>query len=68
MTDAELKWIKSSRSMGATACVEMAADDDSILIRHSRQPEVQIRYTAAEIRAFFEGVRNNEFDRLIGDT
>lgn len=66
MAEHELEWIKSSASMGNNACVELAADRDSVLLRHSRQPDAQIRYTYEEMAAFFEGVRNHEFDHLLG--
>lgn len=65
MPGTELHWIKSSRSLASNACVELATDGESILLRHSQHPEVQIRYTRAEIAAFFDGVRNSEFDGLI---
>lgn len=65
MSELDLRWTKASRSMGTGACVELAADHDSVLLRNSRHPDVHIRYTKAEMAAFFDGVVNHEFDQLI---
>jgi hypothetical protein len=65
VAEADHRWIKSRRSIDNGACVELAVENDSILVRHSQHPDVYIRYTRAEIAAFFEGVRNHEFDDLI---
>lgn len=67
MTEQDLDWIKSSASISSGACVELAADQDSVHLRHSRQPELEIHYSRAEMAAFFEGVRNHEFDRLLDE-
>jgi hypothetical protein len=67
MPEEERKWIKSTSSIGQGACVELAMQDDEVLIRHSRRPTVVISYTRAEIAAFFEGVRRREFDHLLDD-
>lgn len=66
MPEPQLNWIKSSASLNAGACVEMAIDGNTVLVRHSRQPDVTIRYSRAEMDAFFTGVRASEFDHLIG--
>jgi hypothetical protein len=66
MSEAEPKWIKSSASMANGACVELALDDPDVLLRNSRLPELHLRFTRAEIAAFLVGVRNDEFDDLIG--
>lgn len=65
MPDHKLTWIKASASISNGACVELAADQDSVLMRHSRQPDLQIRYTHEEMAAFFDGVKNHEFDHLL---
>lgn len=65
MSADEAIWIKSSRSLSTGACVELARDGDAVLVRHSKQPEVVIRYTVAEMAAFLEGVRDREFDHLL---
>jgi uncharacterized protein DUF397 len=65
MSERDLHWIKSNASIANNACVELAVDGDFVLLRHSRQPDAKIRYTRAELAAFFEGVRNHEFDHLL---
>lgn len=67
MPERQLHWIKSRASITNGACVELAADQDTVLIRHSQRTELQIRYSRAELAAFFDGVRNHEFDALIAD-
>ncbi len=66
MPESELTWIKSTASLSNGACVELAQADNSILLRCSRQPNVQVQFTRAEIAAFFEGVHDGEFDHLLG--
>lgn len=62
---AGLEWIKSRSSLPEGECVEVAKDGDTVLIRNSREPRGNIlRYTAAEMRAFIEGAKNGEFDRV----
>jgi Domain of unknown function (DUF397) len=65
MSEHEPKWIKARRSMGTGACVELAVDQNGILLRNSRDPGVHLRYTHHEIAAFFEAVRDREFDHLL---
>jgi hypothetical protein len=65
MPEKDLVWIKASASLASNACVELALDGDTVLLRHSRQPGTLIRYSRAEVAAFFEGVRNHEFDHLL---
>jgi hypothetical protein len=67
MSDDNLHWTKSSKSISGGACVELAAADEDILVRNSRQPTQVIRYTRAEILAFFDAVRDREFDHLLGE-
>ena len=62
MPERELTWTKARASLNTGACVELAIDGDSVLMRNSRQPETEIRFTRAEIAAFFDGVRRHEFD------
>jgi hypothetical protein len=58
----QAEWRKSSTS-GVAECVEMAHVGDQVLIRDSKDPDgPRLRYTAAEWRAFVEGVRLGEFD------
>jgi hypothetical protein len=67
MHDETLNWIKSTSSMGNGACVELASDDDSILVRNSRRPQNHLRCTRAEVAAFIKGAKNGEFDHLVAD-
>lgn len=67
MRDARLKWIKASRSVSANACIELALDGDAIALRNSRDPDVVLRYTHAELAAFLDGAKRGEFDHLLGD-
>jgi hypothetical protein len=62
----ELKWIKASKSTDISACVELAPDGDRILLRDSKNPEVRLSYTRAEIDAFIDGAKRGEFDHLVG--
>jgi Domain of unknown function (DUF397) len=61
-------WQKSSRSGPNGNCVECAAlSDGGVAVRNSRDPEgPALIYTAAEIEAFLQGVRDGEFDNLLG--
>jgi len=59
------RWIKSSRSLGSTACVELTREGDAVLLRNSRHPDVVHTFTQAEIGALFDGVRRGEFDHLL---
>lgn len=67
MSDFEsgLRWVKSSRSIGANACIELALDGDRIMLRDSKCPGIQLSYTHAEIDAFLYGAKNGEFDHLL---
>lgn len=58
-------WIKAAMSAGTNACVEMAAIDGFIALRDSKNPSVQLRFSYAEIEAFLDGVRRNEFDHIL---
>lgn len=51
--------------MGAGACVELARIDDMIALRDSKNPDVCLMYTLAEIDAFVDGAKRGEFDHLI---
>jgi hypothetical protein len=58
-------WVKATKSISASACVELASSGDWILLRDSKNPEVQLRYSAAEIDAFLDGAKRGEFDHLL---
>ena len=62
---ASLKWIKSSFSMGASACVELAADGEAFALRDSKDPTVHLHYTYQEIEAFILGAKNGDFDAFL---
>jgi predicted secreted Zn-dependent protease len=48
------------------ACVEVAANQNTILIRNSREPDGPlIEYTAEEWHAFVSGVKKGDFDNLL---
>ena len=59
------RWIKAQKSIGTGACVELAIDGELIALRNSRHPEVEIRYTRAELDAFLDGAKRGEFDHLL---
>jgi hypothetical protein len=58
-------WIKSSRSYGGGACVEVRPVDGGIAVRDSKHPGgPQLSFTKAEWAAFMTGVQAGEFDDL----
>lgn len=62
-------WRKSRRSNPSGNCVECAVlpGDAGIAVRNSRDPEgPALIYTPAEIEAFILGVRDGDFDHLMG--
>ena len=71
MSDSQLQgvtWQKSGRSNPSGNCVECAAlPDGGVAVRNSRDPEgPALIYTPAEIEAFILGVRDGDFDNLLG--
>lgn len=60
-----LNWIKASKSYANGACVELAPFEGSILLRDSKNPNVLLSYSPAEIDAFIDGAKRGEFDHLI---
>ncbi|GAA5041702.1 hypothetical protein HNP84_002304 [Thermocatellispora tengchongensis] len=76
---ATLTWRKSRRSDGGNGCVEVAVADSApadaphkanrgplVLIRDSENPTGPVlAFTESELRAFFDGVKDGEFDDLI---
>jgi Domain of unknown function (DUF397) len=66
VTDAELAdvvWRKSTASQVNGDCVEVAFDDGTVRIRHSRDPlGAVLSFSHSEWRAFLSGARDGEFD------
>ena len=59
---ARIAWRKSMAS-GSTNCVEVGFAEESILLRHSREPSgTVLSFTHPEWAAFLAGVRRGEFD------
>lgn len=57
-----MDWKKSSFSGGA-GCVEVAVDDDGVvLVRHTRYPDPALVFGPQEWAAFVQGVKAGEFD------
>lgn len=63
-----LAWQKSRRSNPSGNCVELAALPGGVIaVRNSRDPNgPALIYTYDEIAAFLGGVRDGDFDHLVG--
>lgn len=58
-----LVWRKS-RASGTSNCVEVAFDEQSVLVRHSKDPLGPVlAFSRSEWAAFLAGVRKGEFER-----
>lgn len=64
----DVTWIKSHHSNPSGNCVEMALlSGGDVAVRNSRHPEgPALVYTEDEVRAFLAGVRDGDFDSVIG--
>ena len=65
MSSSDLDWIKAKASLEQHACVELAVDGPGIVLRNSRDIQVQLHFTYAEIAAFIAGAKAGEFDQLL---
>ncbi len=60
-----LTW-RTALSCDGGACVEVAADQNSILMRNSRRPDGPlVEYTPEEWHEFVSGVKKGDFDDLL---
>jgi hypothetical protein len=64
----EASWRKSVRSSAQGNCVETARlTSHEVAVRNSRHPEgPALIFSDAEVRAFLEGVKDGDFDYLLG--
>lgn len=61
-----LAWVKSSHSVAANACVELARAGDLVALRDSKNPEIApFLFTHAEFAAFLGGAKCGEFDHFV---
>ena len=62
------RWRKSGRSSAQGNCVELARlPGHGIAVRNSRDPDgPALVFTDAELDAFLEGVKDGDFDYLLG--
>jgi len=62
MTDSKshVKWRRSTRC-GSAACVEVAMADGRYLVRDSKNPQVELSFSADEWAAFTEGIHAGDF-------
>lgn len=60
--ESTVRWRKSTHSNAQGSCVEVAFADDSVLVRHSKDPGgPRLRFTRDEWLTFVAGVRDGEF-------
>lgn len=61
-------WTKSQRSNPSGNCVEMARLPEGVVaMRNSRYPDgPALVYTVAEMDAFIRGIKDGDFDCLVG--
>lgn len=64
----EVHWRKGQRSSATGNCVQTAKlPSGGVGIRNSRQPDGPVLlFGDAEVRAFLEGIKDGEFDELLG--
>ncbi|MFJ2871914.1 DUF397 domain-containing protein [Streptomyces sp. NPDC086993] len=61
---ADIEWQKSSFSGGGEQCVEVARQDEEILVRESDDPHAVTRTSRSKFAAFIQGVKAGEFDHF----
>ncbi|MEE1844817.1 DUF397 domain-containing protein [Streptomyces sp. NPDC088190] len=61
---ADIEWQKSSFSGGGEQCVEVARQDEEILVRESDDPRAVTRTSRSKFAAFIQGVKAGEFDHF----
>ncbi|WP_327732199.1 DUF397 domain-containing protein [Streptomyces sp. NBC_00487] len=58
-------WQKSSSSGGDGNCVEFAAHENGVAVRHNKAPDgPALLFTHSEIAAMLAGAKAGEFDHL----
>ncbi|MGK5632358.1 DUF397 domain-containing protein [Streptomyces sp. URMC 123] len=64
-----IEWRKSRHSNSQGACVEFARlPGGDVAVRNSRHPDgPALIYTPAEVEAMLLGIKDGEFDYLLGD-
>ncbi len=55
-------FFKSSFSSRRGRCLEVAFQQNVVVVRHSKRPKVEITFMYPEWEAFLVGVKNSEFD------
>lgn len=55
-------WRKSTRCTEQSKCVEVALQDQLVVMRDSKSPRQMLRFTAEAWRAFVADVKIGEFD------
>jgi hypothetical protein len=59
-------WTKASGSSNNGGCVEVAAIDDMVAVRDSKNPDgPPLLFTRREIAYFLDGVKTGEFDQFV---
>lgn len=57
---------KARLSISNSACVEVAAEGNEILVWDSKDPDIQaLQFTQEEWAAFLHGVKKGEFDHFV---
>jgi hypothetical protein len=64
----DIDWMISSRSTGnGGSCVQARRHEGAIEVRNSKAPQAgTVRFTLEEWDSFLDGVKKDEFDRLLG--